>query len=68
MKKYSYILFALAIGILGSCEGEKKSTGEESVSPKDSSLIQITKEQFSSMNMKIAPLQEHEFVAVGRAS
>lgn len=68
MKKYSYILFALAIGILGSCEGEKKSTGEESVSSEDNSLIEITKEQFSSMNMEIAPLQEHEFDAVVRAS
>ena len=68
MKKYSYILFELAIGILGSCEGEKKSTGEESVSSEDNSLIEITKEQFSSMNMEIAPLQEHEFDAVVRAS
>lgn len=68
MKKYSYILFALAIGILSSCGGENKSTGEESVSPEDSSLIEITKEQFSSMNMEIAPLQEHEFDAVVRAS
>ena len=68
MKKYSYILFALAIGILGSCEGENKSTGEESVSSEDNSLIEITKEQFSSMNMEIAPLQEHEFDAVVRAS
>ena len=68
MKKYSYILFALAIGILGSCGGENKSTGEESVSSEDNSLIEITKEQFSSMNMEIAPLQEHEFDAVVRAS
>jgi len=68
MKRYSYILLALAIGFLSSCGGENKSSEEENTEQEDTSLVEITQEQFNSMKMEISPLQEREFDNTVKAS
>lgn len=68
MKRYSYILFALAIGFLSSCGGENKSSEGENSEQEDTSLVEITQEQFNSMKMEISPLQEREFDNTVKAS
>jgi len=68
MKRYSYILFALAIGFLSSCGGENKSSEGENSEQEDTSLVEITQEQFNSMKMEINPLQEREFDNTFKAS
>lgn len=68
MKRYSYILFALAIGFLSSCGGESKSSEGENSEQEDTSLVEITQEQFNSMKMEISPLQEREFDNTVKAS
>ncbi|MDL2215393.1 efflux RND transporter periplasmic adaptor subunit [Dysgonomonas sp. OttesenSCG-928-M03] len=61
MKRYSYILFALAIGFLSSCGGENKPSERENSEQEDTSLIEITQEQFNSMKMEVSSLQMREF-------
>lgn len=69
MKKYTYnILLASVVIALSACTGEKKAIDENNIEPKDNSLVEITQEQFNSMKMEIAPLQEHEFDATIKAS
>lgn len=68
MKIYFYILFALAIGFLSSCGGENKSSEGENSEQEDTSLVEITQEQFNSMKMEISPLQEREFDNTVKAS
>lgn len=68
MKRYSYILFVLAIGFLSSCGGENKPSEEENTEQEDTSLIEVTQEQFNSMKMEISPLQEREFDNTVKAS
>jgi cobalt-zinc-cadmium efflux system membrane fusion protein len=62
MKKHSYyILLALAAAFLNSCGGKEQTTEKESEGQKDSTVAEITQEQFNTMKMEIAPLQEREF-------
>ncbi|MDY9917454.1 MULTISPECIES: efflux RND transporter periplasmic adaptor subunit [Proteiniphilum] len=68
MKKYSYILFVLTVGFLSSCTGEGKSLKTDNSEQEDSSLVEITQEQFSSMKMEISALQEREFDNTVKAS
>jgi cobalt-zinc-cadmium efflux system membrane fusion protein len=69
MKRYSYyILFALTISFLSSCGGESKIPEGENTGQEDTSLVEITQEQFSSMKMEISPLQEREFDNTIKAS
>lgn len=69
MKRYSYyILFALTISFLGSCGGEKKPSEGENTEQEDTSLVEITQEQFNSMKMEISALQEREFDNTIKAS
>jgi len=68
MKRYSYILFALAIGFLSSCGGDNKPSEGENTEQEDTSLIEVTQEQFNSMKMEISPLQEREFDNTVKAS
>ncbi|MDU1906074.1 MAG: efflux RND transporter periplasmic adaptor subunit [Dysgonomonas sp.] len=68
MKRYSYILFALAIGFLSSCGGENKPSEGENAEQEDTSLVEVTQEQFNSMKMEISPLQEREFDNTVKAS
>lgn len=68
MKRYFYILFAFAIGFISSCGGESKPSEEERIEQEDTSLVEITQEQFSSMKMEISPLQEREFDNTVKAS
>jgi len=68
MKKYSYILFVLTVGFLSSCTGEGKSLKTDNSEQEDSSLVEITQEQYSSMKMEISALQEREFDNTVKAS
>lgn len=68
MKRYSYILFVLAIGFLSSCGGENRPSESENKEQEDTSLIEITQEQFNSMKMEIDTLQEREFDNTVKAS
>lgn len=69
MKRYSYyILFALTISFLSSCGGESKIPEGENTGQEDTSLVEITQEQFNSMKMEISPLQEREFDNTIKAS
>lgn len=68
MKRYSYILFALAIGVLSSCGGQNKPSEGENSEQEDTFLVEVTQEQFNSMKMDISPLQEREFDNTVKAS
>ncbi|WP_308601118.1 efflux RND transporter periplasmic adaptor subunit [uncultured Dysgonomonas sp.] len=68
MKRYSYILFVLAIGFLSSCGGENKPSEGENAKQEDASLVEITLEQFNSMKMEISPLLERKFDNTVKAS
>ncbi|WP_236264013.1 efflux RND transporter periplasmic adaptor subunit [Dysgonomonas sp. Marseille-P4677] len=69
MKKYFYyILIVSLLASFSSC-GEKKKTSEEENSLQvESSIVKITQEQFNSMKMEIAPLEEREFDNTMKAS
>lgn len=67
MKKYHfYIIIGLGL-FLTACGGEK-SIEKEIVVSKDNSLIEVSDEQFSSMKMQVASLQERSFDAVVKAA
>lgn len=69
MKRYSYyILFALTISFLSSCGEENKPSEGENAEQEDTSLVEITEEQFNSMKMEIRTLQEREFDNTIKAS
>lgn len=68
MKRYSYILFVLAIVFLSSCGGENKPSEGENAKQEDASLVEITLEQFNSMKMEISPLLERKFDNTVKAS
>lgn len=68
MKRYSYILFVLAIGFFNSCGGENKSAEEQSADQENTAVIEITQEQFKAMKMEINALQEKEFDNTVKAS
>lgn len=69
MKKYSYhiLIVAIAALFLNSCGGESKSS-EENIVEEDTSLVEVTLEQFKSMKMEINTLQEREFDNTIKAS
>lgn len=69
MKKLtSYIFLVLAIIFFNSCGGEKKSSENENTEKEDNSLVEVTQEQFNSMKMEVATLQEREFDNTIKAS
>ncbi|NDV94829.1 efflux RND transporter periplasmic adaptor subunit [Dysgonomonas sp. 521] len=70
MKKYSYhiLLAAIAVLLLNSCGGESKPSEENSTEQEDTSLVEVTQEQFNSMKMEISTLQEREFDNTIKAS
>lgn len=69
MKKYPYhILFVLVTVFISSCGGKNKTAAEENAAQNDSSKVVVTQEQFKSMKMEIAPLQEKEFNVTVKAS
>ena len=69
MKKLtSYIFLVLAIIFFNSCGGEKKSSENENMEKEDNSLVEVTQEQFNSMKMEVATLQEREFDNTIKAS
>ncbi|MDU1892513.1 MAG: efflux RND transporter periplasmic adaptor subunit [Dysgonomonas sp.] len=69
MKKYSYhiLIVAIATWFLSSCGGESKSS-EENIVEEDTSLVEVTLEQFKSMKMEISTLQERKFDNTIKAS
>lgn len=69
MKKYSYhiLLVVITVLFLNSCGGESKSS-EENLVEEDTSLVEVTQEQFNSMKMEISTLQEGEFDNTIKAS
>ncbi|MDH6310138.1 cobalt-zinc-cadmium efflux system membrane fusion protein [Dysgonomonas sp. PFB1-18] len=69
MKKYSYyILTVLSIALLNSCGGESKSSEGNSPEQEDTALVEVTQDQFNSMNMEISTLKEREFDNMVKAS
>ena len=69
MKKLtSYIFLVIAIIFFNSCGGEKKSSENENMEKEDNSLVEVTQEQFNSMKMEVATLQEREFDNTIKAS
>lgn len=70
MKKYSYhiLLMVITVLFLNSCGGDSKSSEENGTEQEDTSLVEVSQEQFNSMKMEISPLQEREFDTTIKAS
>lgn len=69
MKKYFYyILIAPLLASFNSCGEKTKASEEENSLQAESSIVKITQEQFNSMKMEIAPLEEREFDNMMKAS
>lgn len=66
MKRYNYYI-TIMILLLSSCSGKDKVEGNIKVE-QDSSLIEVTQEQFVAMKMEIAELQEREFDTTVKAA
>lgn len=66
MKKHLYILLASVVALLASCGNGNKSSNAEST--QDSTLINVTKEQFSAMKMEITSLQTSAFNSTVKVS
>lgn len=67
MKKYHFYIIIGIFLFLMACGGEK-SIEKEIVASRDNSLIEVSDEQFSSMKMQVASLQERSFDAVVKAA
>lgn len=67
MKHYIYILLFGGILLLNSCGGNRQAEGSRE-QPEETSLIEVTREQFRSMKMEMSPLREKEFDSVIKAS
>lgn len=67
MKKYHFYII-IGLGLFFTACGGEKSIEKEIVASRDNSLIGVSDEQFSSMKMQVASLQERSFDAVVKAA
>lgn len=68
MKKYNYIFSIFVAFAFIACSEPKKVAEEQAPVEENNPIVEVTKEQFNTMKMEIAPLQEKDFDVTVKAS